>query len=142
MTDKNFDLTIIVIMILIILLIFINILRFFKNRCDNLRFFNEPLIIPQNIPTSQSEENINMVLLNNDQLKDLKELNINNCPVCFDKIENNAIKTPCNHYFHQECLDEWIVKNINKSIQNCPICRFEFSINNNNIEFPVEIDVT
>ena len=131
MTDNNFDLTIIVIMILIILLIIINILRFFKNRCDNLRFFNEPLIIPQNMPPFHTEENLNMELLNDDQLK---ELNITDCTICFENINNNAIKTPCNHYFHQKCLDEWIVKNIN----NCPICRFEFSINNNN---NIEIDV-
>jgi len=87
------------------------------------------------MPPFHTEENLNMELLNDDQLK---ELNITDCTICFENINNNAIKTPCNHYFHQKCLDEWIVKNINKSIQNCPICRFEFSINNNN---NIEIDV-
>ena len=134
-TTNNLNNTLIIIAIIISLLLCVNIIKCIKNNCYNL---NEPLVVSRINPSAPPEGNLDMILLNNDQLK---ELNTNNCPVCFDKIENKAIKTPCNHYFHQECLDEWIVKNINKPNQNCPICRFEFNINNN-IEFPVEIDVT
>lgn len=31
--------------------------------------------------------------------------------------------TPCNHFFHVKCFDEWL-----KKFESCPICRNELTI--------------
>jgi hypothetical protein len=48
------------------------------------------------------------------------------CSICIDVLEENsrASRTPCHHYFHSRCLEQWL------SIRyTCPYCRA--SINNN-----------
>ena len=45
---------------------------------------------------------------------------MNPCPVCLEEMGGSALKTPCNHEFHREC--------IRKAVQHgtlCPICRAE-----------------
>lgn len=53
-------------------------------------------------------------------LSSIDKLQNKNCPICFDDYTNisRMYKTPCKHYFHQACIDKWIVYH-----QNCPICR-------------------
>ena len=45
---------------------------------------------------------------------------LNTCVICLEDINYNEyiINLPCNHYYHKECVYQWIIKN-----QNCPICR-------------------
>ena len=50
----------------------------------------------------------------------LKEENINNCPVCLGKIVNNYALTDCGHHFCLECSNI-LGKNY---YFNCPNCRF------------------
>ena len=46
-----------------------------------------------------------------------------NCVICFEKMtEKNVIKTKCNHYYCNECIDKWFEKN-----STCPICQFDFN---------------
>ena len=40
------------------------------------------------------------------------------CSVCLDNIESNAFKTNCGHYFHNQCLLNWLLTN-----HTCPVCR-------------------
>ncbi|CAD8100578.1 unnamed protein product [Paramecium sonneborni] len=42
------------------------------------------------------------------------------CSVCLLEYQKDAICrfTPCNHIFHSDCLEQWIMKN-----ENCPLCR-------------------
>lgn len=43
------------------------------------------------------------------------------CSICFVAFENSVLVTTlpqCNHYFHQDCIQEWF-----KSHGTCPICR-------------------
>ena len=37
-------------------------------------------------------------------------------------ILEECVATPCNHYFHIECFEDWITKN-----ENCPLCRKELN---------------
>lgn len=41
------------------------------------------------------------------------------CSICFDNIfECNSRRLPCNHCFHETCIDNWLVRR-----HNCPLCR-------------------
>lgn len=42
------------------------------------------------------------------------------CSICLDpyKEDDNVVKLPCNHEFHAECIETWLMENL-----NCPICR-------------------
>lgn len=52
-----------------------------------------------------------------DELKVFSEKHA--CPVCLNEIKaNSAVVTPCGHFFHQDCLSEWLYKK-----QTCPLCR-------------------
>jgi hypothetical protein len=41
------------------------------------------------------------------------------CSICLENIENQVSKTKCNHFFHKNCIFEWINNNKN----TCPLCR-------------------
>lgn len=44
------------------------------------------------------------------------------CVICFELLrENSVVRTPCNHYFHNNCLLEWVIIN-----NTCPVCRINF----------------
>ena len=121
-------------LIITLLLCCINIVRLLRKYCNNIdiRFYNEPLIINQTSqPSAPPEDNMNMELLHNEQISSIKEIDNANCAICFDKMDKNIIKTPCNHYFHCECLDGWIASNIESPENNCPICRCNFNQKNN-----------
>lgn len=40
------------------------------------------------------------------------------CSICISNIEDKCHTTPCNHKFHEECIDKWKERN-----NTCPICR-------------------
>ena len=40
------------------------------------------------------------------------------CSVCLDDIKSNAFKTNCGHYFHNQCLLNWLLTK-----HTCPVCR-------------------
>jgi len=49
------------------------------------------------------------------------EINIDNCCICLEKLENNKYKIPeCKHEFHNECLLTYFRVSNNTS---CPLCR-------------------
>jgi len=39
------------------------------------------------------------------------------CPICIESL-SSAVKTPCSHLFHEECLAHWC-----KNHTDCPLCR-------------------
>ena len=124
--QTNNNMVVGILFLLMFLIIFVII--FLKRNFNRIRFLNEPLVINQTMPSNQLPFDLNMVIIDNGEILENNNLN---CSICFDKLENNILKTPCDHYFHQNCLDEWIAKNLNNKEQNCPICRKVFNIDNN-----------
>ena len=55
-----------------------------------------------------------------------------NCPICLDNCntrEKGIIKLSCNHKFHSECLNPWIIKQHTDFLDiGCPLCRAEIKI--------------
>jgi hypothetical protein len=51
----------------------------------------------------------------------IKEINSNTCNICCEEYcnESNIRLLRCNHFYHKECIDEWL----NKCSNLCPICR-------------------
>jgi len=58
----------------------------------------------------------------NDSKKNLDE--IKNCPICLEILDNDLIVTPCQHEFHQNCLNSWINES---NHSDCPLCRTDLS---------------
>lgn len=53
------------------------------------------------------------------ELLDPEDGRIMDCPICADTMSNGiTVKTPCTHYFHEECLAKWC-----KNHTDCPLCR-------------------
>jgi len=51
-----------------------------------------------------------------------KRYNTDECSICLDKMNKfNKAKMPCGHYFHSDCILDWIDKK--KYTMDCPICR-------------------
>ncbi len=52
--------------------------------------------------------------------KKIKIKELNKCMICLDYIKKDKKNLSCFHSFHNNCIKEWLVDNI-----NCPICRKE-----------------
>lgn len=51
------------------------------------------------------------------------EMKENHCPICLDNYEDGDhifYSQYCSHYFHKECIEEWLEKNF-----ECPCCRIQ-----------------
>jgi hypothetical protein len=46
------------------------------------------------------------------------------CAICYNDLINNLITLPCNHTFHNECVNNWTKVN-----KNCPYCRYNLEQN-------------
>ena len=40
------------------------------------------------------------------------------CSICMENIKGECYITPCNHKYHEECIDKWKERN-----NTCPMCR-------------------
>ncbi|WP_252177436.1 RING finger domain-containing protein [Endozoicomonas sp. 4G] len=54
------------------------------------------------------------------------------CPVCQEQFLRSSnmvlVKTPCNHLYHVDCLNQWLKKRRrDRSIRTCPTCRAELN---------------
>ena len=69
------------------------------------------------------QEDVKIVVKEDDfnKLEYVTDLNNVNCSICCDKIEEPAIKLKCNHYYHKDCIKEWLCNYSNK----CPNCKDE-----------------
>jgi hypothetical protein len=89
--------------------------RILRERIVNI-IINDPVLVGNNLsPLSQKnfckleEKNI----INNEEK--------NKCPICIEEYKENEITLvlPCKHYFHKDCIKDWLCKFSKK----CPVCR-------------------
>lgn len=43
------------------------------------------------------------------------------CSICMDNFDNNYVLTKCNHYYHKDCIYEWLKLKV-----ICPNCKSNF----------------
>ena len=87
---------------------------------DSENIFNENI----NLKKFNNNNEINNLLGNGIKIKNDDNHIYKECIICFEKLKLNDIKRilpSCNHYFHKECIDNWLIKN-----SSCPICRFNY----------------
>lgn len=68
------------------------------------------------------EVNLNNEFIPNSKFEPFGLEVLERCQICLNDYENNEIirKLPsCNHFYHKDCLDTWLLKGMN----NCPLCR-------------------
>jgi E3 ubiquitin-protein ligase RNF115/126 len=86
-----------------------------------------------NPPASKDEvEKLEKIKVDTSNLNILcKNAGENSCSICQDdyEIDNNLIKLPCNHYFHDDCIMPWL-----KERNSCPTCRFELKTDDKDYE--------
>ena len=48
------------------------------------------------------------------------------CPICLEEFNNQKtiVNSPCNHYFHFDCIHAWVSLNLLDS--KCPMCNYLF----------------
>lgn len=56
----------------------------------------------------------------------LSENDNKNCVICLSELndiesQSEVIKTKCNHYYHKQCIKDWIDSD-NELHLNCPLC--------------------
>lgn len=53
------------------------------------------------------------------------ELENKQCPICTleFEIDDNIRSTPCNHFFHMDCIYQWLTKHCTHPL--CPVCRHD-----------------
>lgn len=91
----------------------LNIRNFFQDMLNTLQRQEEDVIVP--LP----QEIINNIGITN-YSQEIYSEHDPTCAICQeDYIENENIRElPCEHLFHQDCIDEWFSENV-----SCPICR-------------------
>lgn len=93
-----------------------------ENRFENiLEIQNQLSYIKNNekkVLTNEQFAKLKNFFLNQDNIK---YFNNEECNICIEhySIGNNITKLDCNHFFHSECIKNWLC---NENI-TCPICR-------------------
>lgn len=117
-------LSLIIISICIILLICI--LRMQRNTNQNINDMNTRVeslrgILNSFIPNDIIQNGLSMEIIN--KIKTSNEILEDVCSICLNKENKEIMILNCNHNFHSECLQKWLVRN-----KKCPICRKEVEL--------------
>lgn len=71
-------------------------------------------------PASETQvQNLPVIIINEKQFEENVQ-----CPICMEdfKLNEEAKKLPCNHFFHESCIAQWL-----KLHGTCPVCRLTLS---------------
>ena len=101
--------------------------NYFSSLNNSNNRFNNSQIIPveinNNIIIVINNDNINNNLVDkiNNIPNNIESIN-NVCSICIEQNDNLIKLINCDHYFHKECINKWILQPIRTS-SLCPICR-------------------
>ncbi|KAI7829602.1 hypothetical protein BC939DRAFT_12639 [Gamsiella multidivaricata] len=89
---------------------------------------SNPVSLTTNLP--DTEENIGNMLTFDHLSSEERELAVRistSCSICLCDYEDleELRHLPCDHYFHKECVDEWL-----KLKRTCPLCKYDISRTN------------
>lgn len=87
----------------------------FQDFLDHLARTHEPRGTP---PTSKAfRSSLPEVVIDSKLVEEKAE-----CAICKDafEIQQKAVKLPCNHLYHNECIEKWLEMH-----STCPVCRFQ-----------------
>jgi len=108
---------------IICIILLICLLRMQRNINQNITELNTLRSILTNfIPNDIIQNGLSMEIIN--KIKTSNEILEDICSICLNKENKEIMILNCNHNFHSECLQKWLIKN-----KKCPICRKEVSIN-------------
>ena len=111
-----------------------------NNRRNNIRSNNIYNNINNNRYNNNVHENLNIKRFNSQRkhkINDFTQITIENinkleegnryCSICLEdfKIREKVAVLPCIHFFHNNCIKNWIKKQ-----NTCPICKFELTKEN------------
>ncbi len=111
-------------------------LEFYYNYFSTIFNRNNNYSNSQIVPVEINNSNI-IIIVNNDnntndltnKINNIPNINyesieyINNlCSICLEKNDNFIKLSNCDHYYHKECINKWILQDI-KSSSLCPVCR-------------------
>ena len=68
----------------------------------------------------QEDDSVKKVLSKNEFDKLCKGYSTKTCNICLE-INNDSLRLPCGHFFHEDCISKWLLEKSNL----CPICRKE-----------------
>jgi hypothetical protein len=88
----------------------------------NNLFSTENLDILENVENGLKDKTKALKKIND---SDTIKLNIDKCSICYSLFEtkNNIVKTYCNHYFCDYCINIWLDKS-----KKCPCCMYDFDL--------------
>ncbi|XP_021757663.1 putative RING-H2 finger protein ATL21A [Chenopodium quinoa] len=92
--------------------------RHYSNTESSPSIFPQPIIITLGLDAPTIESYPKTIL---GESKRLPKPSDNTCPICLSEYEpKETLRSipDCNHYFHAECIDEWLRMNA-----TCPLCR-------------------
>ena len=93
----------------------------------NIPFQMNPMLhmhIPQNISNRIAPNIIN--ILPESKIEDESKINPDKkeCVICLEEFKNGEFITslPCIHFFHSNCIKNWLTRN-----NECPVCKFKIT---------------
>jgi hypothetical protein len=110
----------------ICIILLICILRMQRNANQNIIEINTRVetfrsVLNNFIPNDIIHNGLPIEIINN--IKRTNEILKDDCSICLNKENKEIMILNCNHNFHSECLQKWLVRN-----KKCPICRKEVTI--------------
>ncbi|XP_050522989.1 uncharacterized protein LOC126895303 isoform X2 [Daktulosphaira vitifoliae] len=96
--------------------------------CENEKNENSSTIICQCEKEKNEDSSTKECPYEKEKIEDNSSKDVEICAICFNEVNDECYKTPCNHEFCKKCMDQWLQKG-----STCPICRYLIKENNGNI---------
>eukprot|EP01117_Protostelium_nocturnum_P019842 TRINITY_DN86_c0_g1_i2.p1 TRINITY_DN86_c0_g1~~TRINITY_DN86_c0_g1_i2.p1 ORF type:complete len:389 (+),score=148.33 TRINITY_DN86_c0_g1_i2:181-1347(+) len=107
----------------------------FASPSHPLQVLFDTILNSRGTPMGDTQQVIDVIpsLKINEELK--KEIGETSCAICICdmEVEETVRKLPCAHYFHQNCIDQWL-----KTHLNCPLCKADVGSNTEQVMQNIE----